>query len=241
MLRAFLVIFVSCICSTTTWPSVADSNTAQFTVEHILDEGRPPNLFKLTYQNSEGACDSVAREINTGRAPGSNRGDYFAILTATNSNVTWSLVPRIADLKALYVEETRADIFNDGQLHIVFRVHGSVGDREFDSLYADRIADQSSSTSALNRVAPQGKFNSAFAVPPGALQDYYATVHAGLPENRGLPRYDIIKVHEVTYVVEGSFYAFAPFDAILVYVGRPDHEFSVECSFDPQTVIPPQP
>lgn len=241
VVRILFLVLASWICSTATVVTAAGSDGLQVSISDVLERGRPANLFKVTYQRDEGICRSIARELNKGHETGSNHGDYFGILTATDFNITWSLVPRSASVSALYVEQARADVFNDGEPHVVFRVHGSLGGREFDSLYADRGSGQNDISSALKRVAPQGEFEDQFAVPPGDLLDYYAVAHAGLPEDRGLRRYDIIALHNATYVVEGSFYVFAPFDAILVYRGHSDHTFSIECSLDPQTTIPPQP
>lgn len=220
---------------------IADAPSAPVPITEILQSSRPPNLFKLAYQRQEGLCESIGKELNVASEPGTNRGNYFGMLTATAGNAFWSMIPDNSDVKGLYVEYTLANIFNDGTSHVVFRAHGSLGGREFDSLYADPEPDNGGIKAAIHRTAPGGSFDDVFAAPPGKLQDYYAIANAGLAANRGLPRFDIVKTSKITYIVEGSFYELAPFDAILVYVGHPNHEFSLECSFDPQTVIPTSP
>lgn len=217
------------------------ANASTPSVAEVLENGRPRNLFRLTFERQQGACDAVLQELNAPTQPDPNRSDYFGTLTRTESNVAWSLHSNTAGLKALYVEETTVDIFNSGVSHLVFRVHGSLGGREFDALFVDPDTTDGNSAKALGRIAPNGEFDDAFAVPSANVQDYYAIANAGLAENRGLLRFDIIKVDGITYIVEGSFYEFASFDAVLIYRGSPDREFSLVCSLDPQTTIPPQP
>lgn len=216
----------------------SDSSAPPPSVPEIFKYGRPADLFKLVFARSTGVCDAINAELSTPNA-GEPARDYFALLSATTSNAHWTLLDAALSPQKVRTDFALADIYNDGIARLVFRPHGLLGGREFDALYVDPANDTANVSQALQHIAPNGGLNTAFAVAPGNTQDYYDS--AGLPGSdvRGLLRFDVARVDGTTYVVEGSFYELATFDALLFYRGHPERTFTLECAFDPVTTLTP--